>query len=133
MNNKVDCVYNICCRIDNYKSLYKISFGVSKFEKVNSHISDSKKINKLIFIAEEKNIIPNSADYINALNEIPYFIFSKGDTQALGAILSFEKWIMYNIVPLSDNESGLPMYEKLNQIFDGILNNCSRLGLTIRA
>ena len=118
----METAYN---RIERFKSNYKTAFGVRRFENVYQKINNSKKITKLLSLAADKHIALHSLDYIYALNEIVYFMFSMGDTQALGAILAFERWMK------SENKEILTE-NQLNQIFDGILNECSKAKLTIR-
>lgn len=52
----------------------------------------SNKISGLIRTAKYKNIPPAPKDYIYCLNEIPYFIFSRGQTQAVGALIALQRW-----------------------------------------
>ena len=114
-------------RIERFKSLYKTAFGVRKYENVYQKIYNSNKITKLLSSAADKHLAPHSLDYLYALNEIPYFIFSKGDTQALGAIIAFERWMRSE-----NNEVRHITGIELNQILDGIINESSKSMLTIR-
>ena len=114
-------------RIERFKELYKTAFGIRKYEKVYQKIYNSNKIAKLFSLASEKHLAPHSLDYIYALNEIPYFMFSKGDTQALGAIIAFERWMKSGNMEVQFI-TGI----ELNQILDGIINESSKSILTIR-
>lgn len=113
-------------RIERFKSLYITSFGVRKFEKISSIISNSNNVNKLIALSDEKKQAPLSLDYIYSISSIPYFIFSRGDTKALGAILAFEKWMKLS------NKDFYYTNRDLNITLDAILFECSKLRLTIR-
>lgn len=115
-------------RIERFKMLYKTAFGVRKYENISSRINNSRKIRKLISLSFERRMPPHSLDYLYALNEIPYFMFSLGDTQALGAILALECWIK------SGNSVTSTISEiELNKTFNDILHECAKSKLTIWA
>ncbi len=73
-------------------SAYIREFGERKFKTVLKKIMTSNKISRLISTAKYKNIPPGSKDFLYCLNEIPYFIFSRGQTQAVAALIALQKW-----------------------------------------
>ncbi|MCB0746642.1 MAG: hypothetical protein KDC90_04185 [Ignavibacteriae bacterium] len=78
--------------INDFFQEYQTEFGRRKFEKVYQKIQTSNKISKLLYVAKQKRAVPNKNDYLYSLNEVPYFIFSKADTLALGALIALERW-----------------------------------------
>jgi hypothetical protein len=78
--------------LDYVISDYIREFGERKFKTVLDKVMTSNKISGLIKISKEQGVAPGSKDFLHCLNEIPYFIFSRGQTQALGALISLQKW-----------------------------------------
>ncbi|WP_028890803.1 hypothetical protein [Tenacibaculum sp. 47A_GOM-205m] len=78
--------------IDLIVELFKKEYGERKFLKILSKIQSSNKVSKLIEEASKQNVVPNQKDYLYCINTIPFFIFSSGQTQSLGAILALELW-----------------------------------------
>lgn len=78
--------------IEDYFETFSIEFGKRKFEKIYRKVFTSNKISNLIFISNQSMVPPNKNDFLYSLNEIPFFIFSKADTLALGALLALERW-----------------------------------------
>ena len=73
-------------------SAYIREFGERKFKTVLDKIMTSNKISGLISTAKYKGVPPGSKDYLYCLNEIPYFIFSRGQTQAIAALIALQRW-----------------------------------------
>lgn len=73
-------------------SAYIREFGERKFKTVLDKIMTSNKISGLISTAKYKGVPPGSKDILYSLNEIPYFIFSRGQTQALAALIALQRW-----------------------------------------
>ena len=73
-------------------SAYIREFGERKFKIVLDKIMTSNKISGLISTAKYKGVPPGSKDFLYSLNEIPYFIFSRGQTQALAALIALQRW-----------------------------------------
>ena len=78
--------------LEDYINDYLTDYGRIKYEKVYNKIYASKKLSKLILFSKENMLIPTAKDYLNSINEIPFFIFSKSDTIALGCLLCVERW-----------------------------------------
>ena len=78
--------------IEDYFETFLIEFGKRKFEKIHRKVFTSNKISNLIFISNQRMIAPNINDFLYSINEIPFFIFSKSETLALGALLALERW-----------------------------------------
>ncbi len=73
-------------------SAYIREFGDSKFKTVLDKVMTSNKISGLISTVKYKEVAPGSKDFLYCLNEIPYFIFSRGQTQALAALIALQRW-----------------------------------------
>jgi len=73
-------------------SAYIREFGERKFKTVLDKIMTSNKISGLISTAKYKRVPPGSKDFLYYLNEIPYFIFSRGQTQAVAALIALQRW-----------------------------------------
>lgn len=71
---------------------YKTEFGERKFKKVLNEVLNSIKIKKMFIEFEKLNKPINPKDVLYCLNTIPYFIFSRGQTLTLGAILTIQLW-----------------------------------------
>lgn len=71
---------------------YIREFGERKYKNIHFRVMTSKKISKLLDVSKSKNVGPNHKDFLYCINEIPYFIFSRGQTQAIAALLALERW-----------------------------------------
>jgi len=71
---------------------YIKEFGERKFRKIFNKMMTSNKISGLISTARHKGVPPGSKDFLYSLNEIPYFIFSRGQTQAVAALIGLQRW-----------------------------------------
>jgi len=71
---------------------YIREFGERKFATILEKIMTSNKISGLISTAKFKGVPPGSKDILYCLNEIPYFIFSRGQTQAAAALIALQRW-----------------------------------------
>lgn len=112
--------------VSDYCQEYQKEFGNRKFDKIYHKIQTSNKISKLLLEAKQKRVVPNKNDYLYSLNEVPYFIFSKAETLALGAILALERWNSEcnNVIVFADQEL-------LKEIACKILEDCSKIKLTL--
>jgi len=70
---------------------YSTEFGERKFHKVFEKIMNSNKFQDLINIVRVKQIPPTAKDFAICLFSIPYFMFCKGQTQAIGCLLALGK------------------------------------------
>jgi hypothetical protein len=73
-------------------SSYIKEFGERKFNSILDKIKNSNKIQRLINLSIEKQSPPGSMDFLYLMNEIPFFIFSRGQTQAVGALVALMRW-----------------------------------------
>jgi len=78
--------------VEYFLSTYVREFGERKFKTIVDKIMTSNKISGLISTAKYKGIPPGSNDILYSLNEIPYFIFSRGQTQALAGLIALQRW-----------------------------------------
>lgn len=77
--------------LHNFNS-YSREFGERKFKNVVDKVTTSNKIKKLNTYLKFHNLVPSSTEIIACLNEIPYFIFSRGQTQALAGLIVLQMW-----------------------------------------
>jgi hypothetical protein len=77
---------------DYFTTSYVREFGQRKFQKVLNKVLRSNKISGLISTARYNGVPPGSDDILYCLNEIPFFIFSRGQTQVLGAFITLQRW-----------------------------------------
>lgn len=112
--------------VSDYCQEYQMEFGKRKFEKIYQKIQTSNNISKLLFEAKQKRVVPNKNNFIYSINAIPYFIFSKADTIALGALLALERWNneCNKVIVFADKEL-------LKKIASQILEDCSKLKLNL--
>ncbi len=78
--------------LEYFVTAYIREFGERKFKTVLDKIMTSNKISGLISTAKYKGVAPGSKDFLYCLNEIPFFIFSRGQTQAVGALIALQRW-----------------------------------------
>jgi hypothetical protein len=67
-------------------------FGTRKYERILEKVSSSKKINNFISDSIRKKTPPHFDYIIQMLNEIPFFIFSRGQTLVVGCLMALQKW-----------------------------------------
>ena len=112
---------SILDKISLFKSAFIREFGERKYRKIFTKVHTSNKIRNLIYQSQLKQLPPNKNDFLYCLNEIPYFIFSRADTLAMGAILALELW------HTTINQDYLFSDEyKLNILFDDIIRDCEK-------
>ena len=78
--------------LDYVFSSYIREFGERKFKIVFEKIMTSNKMSGLISTAKYQGVAPDSKDILYCLNEITYFIFCKGQTQAVASLIALERW-----------------------------------------
>ena len=71
---------------------YIREYGEVKLRKIYEKIMTSNKVSGFISKVKFMNIVPGSKDYLACLNEIPYFLFSKPATIAVGAFFFLQRW-----------------------------------------
>lgn len=104
-------------RVDAFKNDYIREYGERKYRKVHTKVKGSRIINNLIVKSGKMQLAPNHKDFIQTLNGVKYFIFSKPITFVLGAVLALELWNETN-----NRDNYLLDEYGLNFILDGILN-----------
>lgn len=78
--------------LHNMYSSFIREFGQRKFDKIYDKIHSSNKVREFIIKSKRLGLAPYLTHNIELLNEIPYFIFSRGQTMAIGALILLEKW-----------------------------------------
>ena len=78
--------------VDVTLNYYIREHGEVKLRKIYEKIMTSNKVSGFISKVKFMNIVPGSKDYLACLNEIPYFIFSKPATIAVGAFFFLQRW-----------------------------------------
>jgi len=108
-------------KTETYKKWFLREYGERKYRTINSKINSSNKVRKLILLSQEKQVPLLELDYIHCLKETPYFLFSKADTLAMGAVLFLELW--HN--QLNQDYSYLDQSSLIN-VFYGIFHECDK-------
>ena len=119
-------MYSVIEKIEIFRENYIREYGERKYRKVLSKIHSSKKIGNLIHQSQIKQLSPNKNDFLYCLNEVPFFMFSKADTLAIGAVLALELW--HNT--LNQDYYYLDEYN-LNRVFEGIIIDCDKIKLNL--
>lgn len=78
--------------LNYYTESYLLEFGERKLNKIVKKVMTSNKISGLISTTRYNLVAPGSSDFLYCLNEIPYFIFSNGQTQGMAALIALLRW-----------------------------------------
>lgn len=68
-------------------------YGAKKSREIVDKIYYSPKILKFINTLRTDKLSPGTDGFINIVNSIPYFLFSKGETLCMGALVAIQKWL----------------------------------------
>lgn len=71
---------------------YKREFGEKKYKDILTKVATSDKISGLISTLRYNNLVPSHKEIVYCINEIPFFIFSRNLTQAVGCLLTLQRW-----------------------------------------
>jgi len=74
--------------MDNYAN----EFGERKFKKVLKKVMTSKQVIRLIHAYIANDIPIDPLKVLQLINQVPYFIFSKGQTQLLASTTVIKLW-----------------------------------------
>lgn len=109
-----------------FSNEFQREFGERKLNTISEKIINSKKLAKLFTVSREKGLMPNQKDYLHCLHEIPYFMFSKAETLAMGALLALYRWNQEcNPNHLLGDEN------RMQFVAQGILSECGQLKLNL--
>lgn len=99
-----------------YKNYFIARNGSNKFEKAYDIILSSNKIQQILSLSINKRIAPTSKDFLIEIHMIPYFIFAKNETRAMGALIALNYWDerVNNIYCLASERD---MSEKIKSVF----------------
>lgn len=112
--------------IESYLIEYKKSFGEIKFNKILEKVQNSEKIKRLIIHTLVNRLTITPTVILATLNELPYFMFSKAETLATGAILVLIWWVT------EVNETiYIATDEELKNIAYFIIKRCNNLKIHI--
>jgi len=75
-----------------FRSYYIRTNGTDKYETLFNKVSSSGKFSQLYGESIRMRIVPTVKDYIYTIVQIPYFIFAKSETRALGVIIAIRLW-----------------------------------------
>lgn len=78
--------------LEHIYSSYAREFGERKLSEVMNKVITSKKVEGFIKESKLRKIPPHNNYIIQMLNEIPFFIFSRGQTIVVGAMLVLQMW-----------------------------------------
>ena len=71
---------------------FKATKGEGKYFKILRKVTSSNKIGGLISHLRYSKLVPDATEIVACLNEIPYFIFSSSQTQAMAGLLVLQRW-----------------------------------------
>jgi len=78
--------------VEHTYSSFAREFGERKLKKVMNKVLTSRKVERFIRESKLRKIPPHNNYIIQMLNEIPFFIFSRGQTVVVGAMVALQKW-----------------------------------------
>ncbi len=81
--------YEIMARVF---TAYAYEFGERKFNEVCSKIESSKKVASLLEASMIQRKPVGGLGFLSRVNEIPYFFFSRGQTQLVATLLVIRMW-----------------------------------------
>lgn len=89
-----DIIYtlNYNALLEHAFSSFEKEFGERKLNKIKHNIITSNKVADFILKSRQKKYAPQNDYILQMLNEIPYFMFSRGQTLVAGALIALQKW-----------------------------------------
>lgn len=75
-----------------FRSYYISKYGIDKYETLFNKVASSDKFSRLFGESIRMRIVPTVKDYIYTIAPIPYFLFAKGETRALGILIAIRFW-----------------------------------------
>lgn len=99
-------------------NVYEKEFGQRKLNAVFENLNNSNKIRKLLNHYKNTGAPINASIILNYINAIPYFIFSRGQTQAIAALIILKYWhkeMNFGYIILNDSQLLLIVHEILKE------------------
>ena len=112
--------------VDLYILTYAERYGISKVGDIRSKIDSSKKVEEFIQRLRVEKFKPGEGLFFNVVFSIPYFLFAKGETVGLGALLAIQKWDH-----LSEYEEVESNHELVNQFMQSAIFQAQKLKFNI--
>jgi hypothetical protein len=75
-----------------FRTYYASKYGVEKYESLYNKVANSDKYSRLFGESIRMRIVPTAKDFIYTIAPIPYFLFAKGETRALGVVIAIRLW-----------------------------------------
>lgn len=75
-----------------FRTYYVSKYGTGKYETLYNKVANSDKFSRLFGESIRMQVVPTARDFINTIAVIPYFLFAKGETRALGLIIAIRLW-----------------------------------------
>lgn len=75
-----------------YREEYISTHGRDKFNRAFDAVLNYEKTISLLRASEEKRVAPKGNEFCGLIFLMPYFIFAKNDTRAIGAIIALYLW-----------------------------------------
>lgn len=75
-----------------FRTYYVSKYGAEKYETLYNKVANSNKFSRLFGESIRMRVVPTARDFINTIAVIPYFLFAKGETRALGLIIAIRLW-----------------------------------------
>ena len=89
-----------------FRTYYVSKYGIEKYEALYNKIAISDKFSRLFGESIRLGFVPTAKDFIYTIAPMPYFLFARGETRALGVIIAIRLW----------DERVNKVYELANQI-----------------
>lgn len=84
--SKFDKIYN------SFKSHYIANNGSKKFDRVYQEINNSNKVKEAFLESARRQISLTGSEYFGLVFLLPYFVFAKNETRAMGALVALKLW-----------------------------------------
>lgn len=75
-----------------FRAYYISKYGNEKYEALFNKVATSDKFSRLFGESIRMRIVPTVKDYISTIATIPYFLFAKDETRALGVLIALRLW-----------------------------------------
>jgi hypothetical protein len=75
-----------------FRSYYISQNGPAKYEILYNKVASSDKFSRLFGESIRMHIVPTVKDFICTIALIPYFLFAKDETRALGILIALRLW-----------------------------------------
>jgi hypothetical protein len=76
----------------DFRAYYIMQNGTEKYESLYNKVASSDKFSRLFGESLRMQVAPTVKDFIYTIALMPYFLFAKGETRALGVLIAIRLW-----------------------------------------